>query len=167
MRGFTPRGFTIVELIVVILLISILAAVALPRFLESTDEARLKAAVGTTGSFEEGVLLLHSQWLVKGKPASDTIDGVPVDFDANGWPSSTAAGVNYCMDIWGDVFHAAEPVVPYVAGASPEAWSALRFGALCLFVYQYGEVFTGTNPLPFFIYQPLATGVNILRFNMP
>lgn len=56
-----------------------------------------------------------------------TIDGILVDFDANGWPSSTAAGVNYCMDIWGDVFHAAEPVVPYVAGGAPEAWSALRF----------------------------------------
>lgn len=133
MRGITPRGFTIVELIVVIVLISILAAVALPRFLESTDEARLNAAIGTTGSFEEGVLLLHSQWLVKGKPASDTIDGASVDFDANGWPTSAAAGVNYCMDIWGDVFHAAEPIVPYVVGA-PEAWSALRFGALCLYV---------------------------------
>ena len=160
------RGFTIVELVVVILLIGVLAVAAIPRFLDSTDEARLAAAQATTASFEESISMLHGQWLVAGKPATVTVNETIIEFDANGWPTSSTPGVPGCVEIWDAVYHNSEPVVPFVALAAPEAWSALRFGAICLYVYQYGKAFTATDPLPFFIYQPLPTGFNILRFNM-
>lgn len=154
------------ELVVVVVLLGALAAVALPRFLDVTDDARLNAAKSMTAAFEEGVGLLHGQWRVADQPATLTLQGTTVEFDGNGWPTSAAAGNARCIEIWQAVYHNAEPVVPFVGGAAPDAWGALSFGTLCLYVYQYGKAFTLAEPLPFFIYQPLADGFNILRFNM-
>ncbi len=46
-------GFTIVELIVVILLLGILTATALPRFLDVTDEAHDAEVAPTTQTTQE------------------------------------------------------------------------------------------------------------------
>ncbi|NJN50638.1 MAG: hypothetical protein HC809_01425 [Gammaproteobacteria bacterium] len=53
----------------------------------------------------------------------------------------------------------------YVANAAPDAWSALGFGNLCVFVYQYGKAFTGPN-LPYFLYQPDGVNFQLTPFNM-
>ena len=52
MGGFKGKrangGFTIIELIVVILLLGILSATALPRFIDVTDDAHFALACGLT-----------------------------------------------------------------------------------------------------------------------
>ena len=70
------------------------------------------------------------------------------------------------MDLWDTAFRDAEPVQPYVAGAPAPAWSTLAFGAICLYVYHDGEIFSGANPLPFFWYRPFNESVQVVRFNM-
>ena len=64
------RGFTLVELIIVVLVIAVLTAIALPRFMDATDQARLNSAQSVTSSFQQSVAQLHGQWQAEGEPTS-------------------------------------------------------------------------------------------------
>ncbi len=160
-------GFTLIELVVVIILIGVLGAFALPRMMSSTDDARLSVARHSLGAFKESASQIHAKWLASGGSATSlVVDGTTIDFSAQGWPIANPAGSIGCVDLWDDVFQHAEDVVPYVNLATPEAWSALGVGALCLYVYQYGEAFSVGNPLPFFIYNPGTTDAFVQGYNM-
>lgn len=161
------RGFTIIELVIVIVLVAILAAVALPRFVDVDDEARRAAARSTMSAFQEAVRLAHAKWLADGsRPSSLVIDGRTVQFNDNGWPKSQVSDTADCIDVWNDMFRGAEPIVPYVAGGTPGAWSALGVPALCLYIHQYGDAYTVADPQPLFLYQPQVNDVNWIALNM-
>ena len=85
---------------------------------------------------------------MQGKPDSLVVAGIAIDFDSNGRIDTTAAGSTGCIELWNEVLDNAEPVVPYVANAAPDAWSALGAGTLCLFIHQYGKAFSVSNQQP-------------------
>ena len=60
------RGFTLIELVVVIALIAILAAVALPRMLDTYDNAHEAAVFGVGGAMASAMILVRSQWVANG-----------------------------------------------------------------------------------------------------
>lgn len=82
------RGFTLIELVLVITLLGILAIVALPRFITLTTQARQSARDGVVGSVRSGIALWRANSIVTGGPDRYPTD---VEFDA-GVAATCAAG---------------------------------------------------------------------------
>ena len=88
-------GFTIIELVVVITIIGILAAIALPRFAALQGNARLAKMNGAMGAVKSAAAMAHATLISQGFASSTTssstgivIEGVAVNY-VNGYPDAT------------------------------------------------------------------------------
>src|SRR3569832_2371810 len=60
MRSNTQKGFTLIELVVVIVILGILAATALPKFIDISGEAKSAAHLGVVGVFSFGLSVYYA-----------------------------------------------------------------------------------------------------------
>jgi MSHA pilin protein MshA len=88
MSNSRVRGFTLIELVVVITILAILAAFAIPRFTSLQTQARVATVNGLAGSVRSGAALAKATALASGgSPASISMEGQTITL-TNSYPSA-------------------------------------------------------------------------------
>jgi MSHA pilin protein MshA len=91
------KGFTLVELIVVIVLLAILAAFAIPKYMSVSREARISVVKAMEGSVRAAADMVHgiaeAREITGPATVSNVSPGTDVDVGANLYPTATATGM--------------------------------------------------------------------------
>lgn len=124
------KGFTLIELIVVIVVLGILAAFAIPKYMTLDKEARISTIRNLGGSVQAAATLVHAigkaqvaNGSIAANPANITIDGT-TKVDVNNstlYPLATNAGIIAALEnitSAGYIVNSENPMVIQKSGAS-------------------------------------------------
>jgi len=115
------KGFTLIELIVIIVIIGILAAVAIPTYVDLTTEAKNGVAKGVLGSLRSANSLLFAKNLINNTTGTYPMTSVVANVQLQGGVAFGASATNTVLaTISGSEYtftFLTQPDVPNVVGA--------------------------------------------------
>lgn len=143
-------GFTLIEMVAVIIILAIMSATALPKFVNMTGEARYSSLNGLAGGLRGAVTLSKSKWMTAASGNLDTIvfgeTGVSVinlatpgsDVAYLGAPLGLGGkGIDAAMDEWSSYTSGADGNL----GGGVAYWpNAVAVSSACYVSYQSGIV---------------------------
>lgn len=89
------KGFTLVELVVVIAILAIIAFVSVPRFIALQDDAHQEVVLAAQSQFHQGIQFAHKAWLIQGGGSSEMNDLPGYGEDSDGNPQLDMNDVGY------------------------------------------------------------------------
>jgi len=114
-------GFTLIELVIVVVILGFLAVTAIPKFLDLTEQAKQANIEGMAGGFATGVSLARAQWEAEARPTENNVNrvdydgtelflttpgnnngirpGYPTGFDADN-ATGAAMDTTACIEVW-------------------------------------------------------------------
>ncbi|MGB0495082.1 MAG: pilus assembly FimT family protein [Kangiellaceae bacterium] len=139
-KSNNTKGFTLIELVVVIVILGIMASVAVPKFINLQSDARISVMRGLEGAIRGSSTLVYSRALIEGEEQAATgnvdVTGGTVD-TVFGYPAGTATGIQVAIDLEGNI------TPTHAAGVSTYTYDGF---ATCTVTYTQSAS-AGTAPL--------------------
>jgi type II secretory pathway pseudopilin PulG len=122
-------GFSLVEIVVVVTLVGMATAFAVPRFTSLANRARASEVIALSTNLRDAAEVAHLQFVQSGSTlAAAQLKGKPVALK-NGYPDSSAAGIGNAVVDWGGFITKSNPsfVTFFKAGAPLDAQCSVTY----------------------------------------
>lgn len=144
----SQSGFTLIEMVAVIIILAIMAATALPKFTSLTGEARYASISGLQGGLRSAAALSKAKWLAAQSAHLNTVTfngtGVSVIAFAVGASDPAAGTEGYPLNTSTGIEAAMDSLATYTSGAEADSivwWpNGVVTSSNCYVKYQSGTV---------------------------